>query len=325
VGGLVVASPAARANPAYWGATIFNAQGQAPWQMSAAATFSRVTYKAPSLISWGSQFYSAADCGGYCQFQTAQFNAVRSYGAIPVFSWAPNSAPRLDRQIANGSQDAYITQWAQAAKAWGHPLFLRFAWEMNGRWFPWGIGSNGINNTPADYVAMWRHVHDIFARVGATNVTWVWCTNWTAPPYTYRPVSALYPGNAYVNWTCLDGYNADQPWLSFARLYGSSYLTLVRSVAPAKPVMLGEVSSTEAGGSKAAWIRNMFGELPVYFPKVRALVWFEGRDLGPGGHHDWMVESSYGSLGAFDRGIRSSAFKGNAFAGLAGGPIAPPS
>ena len=33
-----------------------------------------------------------------------------------------------DADIANGSQDAYITQWAEAAKAWGHPFFLRFDW-----------------------------------------------------------------------------------------------------------------------------------------------------------------------------------------------------
>src|SRR5690242_20242613 len=128
LGMLVAGSSVAQANPAYWGASITNAQGHAPWQMSAVTTFSRVTGKGLSLIGWGSPFYSAADCGGYCPFQTAQFNAVRSYGAIPVLSWGPNSAPKLDRQIANGSQDGYITQWARAAKAWGHPLFLRFAW-----------------------------------------------------------------------------------------------------------------------------------------------------------------------------------------------------
>ena len=52
-----------------------------------------------------------------------------------------------------------------------------------------------------------------------------------------------------------------------------------------------DVWSTEAGGSKATWIKNMFRELPGFFPKVRALIWFEGPNLGPGGHHDWMVES----------------------------------
>ena len=44
------------------------------------------------------------------------------------------------------------------------PLYLRFAHEMNGGWFPWGVGTNG--NGPADYVAAWRHIHDIFEQKG---------------------------------------------------------------------------------------------------------------------------------------------------------------
>ena len=46
---------------------------------------------------------------------------------------------------------------------------------MNGNWFAWMEGVNG--NQPGEYVAAWRHVHDIFTAVGATNVSWVWCPN----------------------------------------------------------------------------------------------------------------------------------------------------
>jgi hypothetical protein len=324
------AAHAARLRPMYWGATIEYSGGQAPWQMGTVGTFSHVAGKQLSLISWGSQFYSPQFCGGYCPFQTANFNKVRSYGAVPIFSWSPDPAVRhMDRNIANGSQDRYITQWARAAKAWGHPFFLRFAWEMNGRWFPWGVGGRGVTNNgyynrPSDWVAMYRHVHNIFGRVGARNVTWVWCPNWTAAPYTYTPVSRFYPGNRYVDWTCIDGYNAGNPWLSFTRIYQSSYRTIVRHIAPSKPMMLGEVSSTEAGGSKAAWIRKMFSALASDFPKVRAIVWFEGRNLGPGNRHDWVVESSRSSTRAFRRGIGQRAFRGNRFSHLRGDPIRPP-
>ena len=72
-----------------------------------------------------------------------------------------------------GRYDEYIREFAEEARAWGHPFFLRFNWEMNGDWFPWSEGVNG--NPSGEYVAAWRHVHDIFAAVGATNVTWVWC------------------------------------------------------------------------------------------------------------------------------------------------------
>jgi hypothetical protein len=40
-------------------------------------------------------------------------------------------------KLYTGTYDAYITQWAQDAKNWGHPFFLRFDHELNGWWCPW--------------------------------------------------------------------------------------------------------------------------------------------------------------------------------------------
>ncbi len=109
-------------------------------------------------------------------------HTIRNYGAVPFFSWGSQSTPvplDLDEpafqlaDIANGTYDSYIREFAEGAKAWGHPFFLRFDWEMNGNWFPWAEDANA--NNPGEYVAAWRHVHDIFTQVGATNATWVWC------------------------------------------------------------------------------------------------------------------------------------------------------
>ena len=69
---------------------------------------------------------------------------------------------------------------------------------------PLGEGANG--NKPGEYVAAWRHVHDIFAAAGATNATWVWCPYADVTPQP-APSPSYYPGDAYVDWTCLDGYN----------------------------------------------------------------------------------------------------------------------
>src|SRR6266568_3348471 len=133
---------------------------------------------------------------------------------------------------------------------------LRFDWEMNGWWqFPWATAldptsGNAINsNTPQDYVNAWRHVHDIFTKVGATNVSWVWCPNISSNGTI--PLSQLYPGNTYEDWVCLDGYNKDpNTWQTFAQVYsGSSYngnhnsYAEITSVAPSKPLMIGESAS----------------------------------------------------------------------------------
>ena len=75
-------------------------------------------------------------------------------------------------RIIDGSFDWYIRRWATGARDWGHPFFLRFDHEMNGDWFTWSEGVNG--NTAGQFVAAWRHVHDVFESVGASNVTWVW-------------------------------------------------------------------------------------------------------------------------------------------------------
>jgi hypothetical protein len=311
--------PAPPAHSIYWGAWIKNSSGEAPWSTAATSRFEQTAGKPVSVINWSSPF-ELSDCGGYCKFQTSEFETVRNHGAIPFFSWnpGPGGGEFTDARIAAGSQDAYITAWAKAAKQWEHPFFLRFAWEMNGSWFPWGAGHEGT--TAADYVAMWRHVHDIFNAVGVPGATWVWCPN--IDPYHNRtPFASVYPGDAYVDWTCLDGYNGANPWTSFAGLFRSSYEAITDSIAPTKPMIVGETATTESGGSKAEWIGDLLEGLPIEFPRVRGLLWFDKVEAGPGGQSDWPIESSRGSSSAFAAGIKDSAYLGNDFSGLPTAPI----
>src|SRR6188768_3715425 len=123
----------------------------------------------------------------------------------------------------------------------------------------------GVNgNAPGEYVAAWRHVHDIFTAVGAANASWVWCPYAeTRAHLREQPLKPLYPGSSYVDWTCMDGYNWGQspvnprPWRSFAKIFGLTYKALTKKVAPHKPLMLGEFATALNGGHKALWIRKM--------------------------------------------------------------------
>jgi hypothetical protein len=289
--------------------------------MTAASTFESHAGKPMSLIQWSSPFNDGAYnwCGGNCSFQTSYFNNVRSHGSIPFFSWnpGPGGSGYTDAAIAAGSQDAYITSWARAAAAWSHPFLLRFAWEMNGNWFPWGVGNNGT--TTSDYVAMWRHVHDIFVAQGATNATLVWCPNIEFSGSA--DLASLYPGDSYVDWTCIDGYNSGSPWSSFATLFGPTYDRL-RAVAPSKPVAIGEVASTESAGSKATWITDMFASLPVRFPAIKAILWFDKIESFQG-HTDWQIESSSSAQAAFALAVQPLSYATNTFGSLATTPISP--
>ena len=102
--------------------------------------------------------------------------------------------------IASGEFDSYISNWGSQAARFGKPILVRFAHEMNGNWYPWSIGVNG--NTAAEYVAAFRHIHDLFVAAGATNVEWVWCPN--VLPGTSSDMATEYPGSNYVNFLGLN-------------------------------------------------------------------------------------------------------------------------
>jgi hypothetical protein len=319
--------------PIYWGAWIAGdtyGVGNPPWDTAGIDIFEELAGKKMSILHWGQPWWH---CDRVCRYQTfdlqkAQYEKVRQRGYIPLIDWASYDyeAPELLNQpefslstIIQGKHDEYIRQWATQARDWEHPFFLRFIWEMNGWWFPWSERVNG--NQPGEYVQAWRHVHDIFVEVGAQNVTWVWCVNVVGRETI--PLETLYPGDEYVDWLCMDGYNSGanpltrDRWRSFAELCKETYSALL-GVAPDKPIMIAEVASTEVGGSKAAWIHEaLIDDLPNRFPAVRAIVWFNWSNRGM----DWPIDSSPQAQSAFAEGIRSDYYMGNDFSNLKTAPI----
>ena len=319
--------------PLYWGATIGShlTGDQAPWDMNAVSTFEAGTSKQASMVQF---FQPFANCNPNCSFYsfpTTPLDNIREHGSIPVLSWSSQSIPSSlnepDFQLSDvieGRYDEYIARFAGEAKAWGNPFFLRFNWEMNGDWFPWAEGVNG--NAPGQYVAAWRHVHDIFATVGATNVSWVWCP-YVDPAGSLQGTSSLYPGDAYVDWTGLDGYNwgtnptSPRGWKSFDQLFSRSYDEITDGIAPSKPMMLAEFGSSEYGGSKADWIRDALARVPVEYPQIRSLLWFDKFD----DNMDWPIETSSSATSAFAEGIQQAVYVSAGQADPDGGTIQPPS
>jgi len=261
----------------------------------------------PAIVMWYEDW-------AHHGFDPALMQAVAARGAMPLVTWDPwdwsgdpiNQPAYSLSTIAAGSHDDYVRQWAQGAAAWGRPLYLRFAPEMNGVWAPWEAWVNG--NTPGDYVAAWRHVVTVVRQQGATNVRWVWCPNVIASDaLTFAP---FYPGDAYVDWVGLDGYNGGTAllwggWLSVSQIFGLSYGVL--TALTSKPVMIGETASAEAGGDKAAWItQGLLTDLPAQFPTVRALVWFDAVK-----ETDWRINSSPAALAAFRQVAASPLYQGS--------------
>jgi len=206
-------------------------------------------------------------------------------GRIPLVNWEPH---HIDFQkIINGSLDATITARANGAKALGRKFFLDFAAEMNGD-EAWG------GNNPTLYVAAYRHIHDIFTAAGATNVVWAWCPNVTDTDGSNRTTMDYYPGDSYVDWTGVDGYNwgtKNGGWQSFQHVFRNIYPLLA---AREKPIIIGEMSSAEAGGDKGKWIADIIPTLRTSFPLIKCVIWFDINKEA-----DWRISSSPGSEASF--------------------------
>ncbi|MGH2586244.1 MAG: glycoside hydrolase family 26 protein [Dehalococcoidia bacterium] len=297
-------APIAPAAPIALGAYISGAPAS-PAQIDA---YTSLTGVAPSVVMW----YVGWGASDHGEFDPAEMNAVTAHGAIPMVTWMPWDHERGPTQptfslktIVTGNHDAYIRRWAAAAAAWGQPLYLRFAHEMNGTWYPWSPGLNG--NTSADYIAAWRHVHGIFQQEGAGNVRWVWSPN--VLTHGAGPFTEVYPGDAYVDWVALGGYNFGptqpyQVWRSLAEVFGHSYDALAAMTS--KPMMIAETASAEIGGNKAGWItRGLLSEVPSRLPRVRAVIWFhENKEA------DWRINSSPATLTAFRQVAASASYRG---------------
>ena len=258
---------------------------------------------------------------------------VRTYGAIPVISWASSSLiPQANKtiqpdfqlsDIISGRYDNFIRSWATAARNWGQPFFLRFNWEMDGNWFAWGVKGNG--NSPGEFVPAWRHVRQIFRDVGATNATWIWCPYVDVSGRRWGNIARLYPGNDWVDWTCLDGYNwgrgPTNPHTprSFNRLFADSYRRITR-LAPRKPMILAELATSDFSINKGLWINNMFTALRKGYRKVRGLIYFNVNDRGT----HWPIETSVGGRASFRRGISHRRWRPNRYGGITARPILPP-
>ncbi len=281
-----------------YGGTWSNAPWCDPGTQCGLARFERNAGKSVAIVHYGQPppWEQPFDAGAA--------NRVEALGDIPAIDMSTGEVPLA--AIANGSYDDSITEWAKAAAAWGHPFFFLLDEEMNGTWYPYSPGQNG--NTASDFIAAWRHVHDIFTSVGATNVTWVWCPN-VITPDTGTPLDQLYPGDDYVDWVGLNGYNwGGNRWQSFASVFGPSYQALLK-LAPGKPIIIGETASAEAGGSKAKWITSaLTKQLPENFPQIKAILWFNWRIYEQDVWWPWEIESSPAANSAFSAAIKSPYF-----------------
>ena len=223
-------------------------------------------------------------------------------GRIPLVSWPSGSWPAgVDaRAINSGSQDALIKAAADTFKALGGQVFLRFAYEMDQ-----DPASGRYIGLPADFIAAWKRVHDIFVRRGATNVVWVWCA--VSHNFANGRAQSYYPGSASVDWVAADGWSfwpvRQTPkgrWRSLQEIFTSFYGW---GAGSGKPLMIAATGVQEDPGQplrKAQWFADATAWLKTS-PAIKAFMYWSADQPTPNGPALFWVDTSPGSLGAYAR------------------------
>jgi len=247
-------------------------------------TFREVTGHKPQIVEFYNPFLSP--------FSERQASEVVKEGEIPLVQL--NYFHVSVRKIAEGVYDHHIIRYARAVKSFACVIVLSLGHEMNGWWYPWG-SQTGI--TPAEFIAAWRHIHDLFAREGVSNVIWSWdpTHQYKSPPAPGKiatPASVWYPGPKYVDWVGIDGYlnyDKDGQPQNFAEIFDYQ-LRDIRRVAPHKLVYLAE-TAVPKGPAASKQIDNLFAGLKAYH--LAGLVWFDaiGRIDQTGKHKEFRLQT----------------------------------
>ena len=272
---------------------------------------------------------------GEQNFPTANLNVIWRHGSLPLVFWSPWDKPyeqnrgpdrfSLDNILA-GKWDDYIDKWADAARAFGHPLIVAFGVEMNGTWFPWSGyfygGEDWIEGEktwkgPKRFKEAYRYVVDRVRARGAPNIKWMFHTNnYSYPLDTWNFSPAYYPGSDYVDWLGLSVYGQqfkDEPWADIPSLVDWPYQEMC-GLDPNKPIMIAEWGTAEfpRSGDKGAWIKQGLELFRTRYPRVKAALYWHERWQNPDqSYSNLRVNSSVGSLNAYRAGVAHPDWRGD--------------
>lgn len=245
---------------------------------------------APSVLDFKNfekQIGKKADIKAVFVSWTERFPEEDKSKTLLIF-WEPECSYNA---VLNGDWDFYIKQFAEDAKNYGGPVLLVPFAEMNINEYPWSGTAN--NNSPADFIKVWRRVRGLFSN--AQNVKFGWAVNHVSVPNTEEnSIEKYYPGDEYVDYVGVDGFNFGDPWQSYSEIFSPALSVLSEYN---KPIYIFSMASAQ-GPKKPAWIADALSQI-YSNPKIKGWVWFNENK-----EKNWLVSSDPDSLEAFYRGIK---------------------
>ena len=195
-------------------------------------------------------------------------------------------------QVANGSMDPVITEWASSVQTWlgrgeGRSLLIAPMAEMNGSWVPWGMD-------PVTYPDAFRRVVTIFRDMGMdeTQVRFIWAPN-SVSSWPHG-ITAYWPGGDVVDMVGFSAYNFGGDPENWATAHDALFEAsqIIRAVARDKPFLITQIGSGPEGGEKDDWIvemvdfiandPNMVGFVYFNFDKERNWKVWDGFEVSQG-------------------------------------------
>jgi len=226
-------------------------------------------------------------------------DSIYNRKSIPMITWEPwlnsfqeeiNEEKHVFELIENGYFDGFITCFAQKLKNLDRPVFLRFAHEFDNPFYPWHIAGDSAST---EFKKAWVHTYEIFKKLEAYNVIWVW------NPWKPENVASFYPGQDYVDWIGLNilNYgvlNTTGVWQDFDSLYYHFHQELIN--LPSTPVMISEFGSLQEAGSQNEWITNAFASIENKYEEIKSVIYFNSKvdknwpnGLQKNGYLDWTI------------------------------------
>ena len=257
-------------------------EGGTPGSYQPVSNFAKATGRHPNIALYFS--------GWQQNFNFGFARQAQAHGAVVLVQLDPFTA-RLS-QIAAGKQDFYLKALADQVRSFRYPVIISFAHEMNGNWYPWGVGKA----TPRQFRRAWRHVVNVFRNRHADNVTWLWAIHSIGAKL--KTLRSYWPGSRYVTWVGLDGYYA-LPTDNYRYVFGNTVRKVRKLGRKPKPVLISESAVGKATHHQPAGIANLFDG--IQRQGLLGMVWFDRHQIQDVHHQDWRLEGRPKAMAAFER------------------------
>jgi beta-mannanase len=200
---------------------------------------------------------------------------------IPIITLEPWLYPSKKgislEDIVEGKEDNVIKEFSNFLnKIPSKIIYLRFAHEMNGNWYPWsGVKNNKNTNL---YKNAYIKIYNLISQNTSKKIIWIWSINANnLPNSSWNRAINYYPGDKYVDIIGLDGYNwSANTWNIFRRKsFNKIFKKQIEEVKNFnKPIHITEMASAGFGKNKAKWIEDFFKQIKTNYNFIHAFVWF---------------------------------------------------